>query len=237
MKFNPEDIEKAICYVKALNIPDNFGDADETAAESLDVERLALDLHNAGCHGFHIFHGVSKAVINIIDLPFVIKIPFNGMWYYDYDIDDGETNYFSEFMYAGGDNKNDYCDLELTLSESAIEKGFGKIVAYTMWLGHFNGRDFYLQEKVVPFDEEPEPINYSSQPSRDKAAALNLSYKIGSPAWIAAVIEDYGEEFWKSFVDWGNLEDNGILSDLHARNYGFRYDGTPVIFDIGGFSD
>lgn len=236
MIFKQEDIEKALYYIRALHLPDDFGIADDEAVQSLDIDYLARDLAAVRCPSFRIFHGVSKAVINIQELPFVIKIPFNGMWYYDYTVDDDETNYFVEFQYAG-EKSNDYCWLEKSLSEEATEAGFGALVPEIMYVGEFNGHNFYLQEKVVPFDEESQPLSHSSRESQEAVKQLSYDYRVCSPAWIAAIIESYGESYWKHFVDWGNSEGFGILEDMHARNYGFRCDGRPVIFDIGGFSD
>lgn len=236
MNFKKEDIELAIKYIKALSIPENFGIEDDMCEESVnDTERLMLQLYDAGCKKFRVFHGVSKAVIIIEELPFVIKIPYNGMWYPDYD--EGEGNYFVEFQYATNDRPDDYCWKELCLSEDMDAAGFGKLVPEIMYAGEYGGWRFYFQEKVIPFDDEVEPERYTSKASRDRAMEIDMTYRVGCPMWRAAIIEKYGEAFLEDFIDWAECECEEVLEDLHARNYGFRCDGRPVIFDIGGFND
>lgn len=233
--FNPKDIEKAIYYAQHLHIPDDFGDADD-GIESLDVDYLARDLVNAGCPSFHLFHGVSKAVIEIEELPFVIKIPFNGMWYYDWEKDDGESNIFSDFYYACESDPSNYCQDELEQTQLIKETRYDQIVPEMQFLVEVCGRPVYIQEKVKPF-EEGVGLSKPSKNSMEVAKSFSRTYKIADPKWLAAIVEFYGEDYWPKFCSWVWSSGNEILEDLHKGNYGYRYDGTPVIFDISGFRD
>ena len=237
MVFKSEDVARALVYISSLSIPEQFGIEDDNCEDEVnDTERLIIQLFDAGCKKFNVFHGVSKAVIVVEDLPFVIKIPYNGMWYPDYDA--GEGVYFADFIYATLNRPDDYCWREMCDAQKIKEAGFGALVPAMMDIGEYGGRRFYLQEKVIPFDDEEAPERYTSKESRNKERELSKFYNIGNPLWRAAIIEKYGEDFLEKFVSWAKTYNEGeVLIDLHERNFGFKMDGSPVIFDIGGFDD
>lgn len=77
-----------------------------------------------------------------------------------------------------------------------------------------------------------------SENSLTRAKNLDSDYRYCDMDWRAMVIELYGEDFLRSFIDWyRNDNSNHILDDMHGGNYGYRMDGAPIILDCAGFRD
>jgi len=228
--------------VSKLDIPECFG-CDSDGDIELDFLESQIDAVYSG--NYHIENGISKMAIVFYDLPFVIKIPFNGHWQYDYayneetdEWEDIEEPYFNYFCRAYAYDMSDYCWNELDKVELAQERGYGELLAdmISVYVDG-NGRHFYIQEKVRPFHEARPFISKPSNDSLRKAQSLDKQYSSCNVEWRASVIEHYGEQFWISFVNWNDSGELGYLDDMHGGNYGFRYDGTPVLFDVAGYRD
>lgn len=233
MIFQKKDVDFAIDYVHALNIPADFGISDE--CEDENVVCLCDELSNKSGLCPRLYHGVSKVVLDFEELPFVIKIPLNGMWYYDYDKDDGESEIFREFYRASDLYPDDYCWDEYQKTGLMEIEGFGALAPKMEMLCTIKGRNIYIQEKVTPADRTCEfsPTLESLNISRN----LPREYKICDEEWRAAVIEAYGVDFWVRFCKWDEDYCYDILADMHMDNYGWSSDGRPVIFDLSGFRD
>lgn len=225
--FQVEDIERARKIISVLKLPECFGCDEYT--EDLIGEQIAEVVDN----DFYVSCGVSKAVIVVDSLPFVIKIPFNGTWEdYDYDDDNDSCDEpcFSFFELASDYSPSNYCEDEFEKTEHVEEAGFGVLVPEMMYLGKVEGASVFIQEKVTPLCE-----HRRLTPSKD---SLNKAEKYLLPftkEWIGLVIDFYGEDFWRSFLKWANEWEPDILTDMHTSNYGLNKDGRPVMFDISGF--
>ena len=227
-QFKNEDIARASLIVNQLNLPEEFGN-DDNETEIVKIEdQLDKILEENYC----VKGGISKLVIDIEDLPFVIKIPFNGRWEYDFDSEDDEP-YFISFTEAGPYNFSDYCLVELERTERVIDNGYEDFVPNMMYLCDVCGYCIYIQEKVIPISEGRKKL-HPSMDSLEKAKNYELSF---SDDWIATVIDLYGEDKWNEFVQWVTVTDIGIFSDMHSGNYGISMAGRPVMLDISGFRD
>ena len=235
-------VETAREIASKLDIPECFGCDNDGELEDGFLESQ-LDQFYTG--NYSINNGISKVAIIFYDLPFVLKIPFNGHWEYDYEYDaehdewyDTEEPRFNYFYCARAYDSSDYCWNELDKVELAQDRGYGELLAdmadvYT----DSNGRHFYIQEKVLPLHEASSVVSKPSNDSLKKAQSMDSIYNSCNVEWRASVIEHYGEQFWISFVNWNESGDLGYLEDMHGGNYGYRYDGTPVLFDVAGYRD
>ena len=237
--FSKEIIEQARAIAEQLYVPEKFGCDQNCEFDSYDLHDQLTRLKMGS---FHIEKGITKAVIIFDSLPYVIKIPFNGMWNceYDYDEETGEyiecDAYFIYFSHARALDISDYCWNELDKVIMAHDCGYGCFLPDTAVVYENNGQRFYIQEKVRPaYEHSFTPT--TSKDSRDRAASLTDEYRICNEDWRAAAIESYGEAILVSFIDWNDAGALGYLDDMHSGNYGYRFDGTPVLFDVSGFRD
>ncbi len=232
-EFKPEDLLKARGIVSQLELPAQFG-----MDEDLEVPILYDQLENILDEDFHVACGISKAVIIIDSLPFVIKIPFTGRWIYQCDSwgDREGRAEFTPFENANEHIPDDYCYDELQNTTNAKVDGFGLFVPNMQFLMTLNcaehNYDVYVQEKVTPENENRRPINPSKN-SMDIAA----NYYSVDLRWAAYAIDLYGADYFRSFMEW--VEDNcrDILCDFHDGNFGYDMSGHPIILDFSGFRD
>lgn len=230
--FSAKDIRAAKLIIKNIEIPHEFGptDYEESAVKEIIASQIPNSIQ------VKIESGASKIVIVPQYLPFVIKIPFNGqfIWVDDVDNEDGGEVCFFPFCEALPEGSYNYCERELSLIERAEHFGWGFLMPHMEFLGYMNGYPAYIQEKV-----QCGARGKTSENSLECARTMDRYYRYGPEQWRAAVIEQYGEPIWRSFVDWcfSFSESYTILDDLHASNVGIAYDGRPVILDVGGFND
>lgn len=225
------DFDSAIEIINKLSIPNHF-DPDEGG------DLIGAQIEDIGLKA-RIEQGVSKLVIIPTDYNYVIKIPFNGFFDYVWNDEAGECDYdnlvFYYYLNACAPDTSDYCWDELIRINKAYDAGFEKLFPATAFVKEINGHRFYIQEKVrVARDFKPTGI---SENSRQKAETLTNYYKNCDDTWRAAVIEYYGEIYWKSFCDWNYINCIDMLSDMHSSNYGYDMNGYPVILDVSGFRD
>lgn len=221
-----------------FNMPEYFGgNADEE--DYLIVEDICDNLTKGlNCT---MDHGVSKAVLIFNDEDWVLKIPFNSMLYYAYDPDSGEydynpdTAYYEKFCYAPMASKWDYCNVEYLVYQEALELGLECFFAETdFYCSTRNGYPIYIQEKVTSMRNYPK-FNRCSEKSETLASKSPLTRYI-EHLWVAAAIEQYGEEKVNNFFEFLSNK-KYILHDLHYGNYGFRADGSPCILDFSGWKE
>lgn len=235
------DMMTARRIAENIHIPSDFG-LDGESNEIFEFGNFTFDLKDFG--DFRVDNGISKAVIIFDDLPFVVKVPLRGTYYREefYNEEADEYEYsdeynFNEYRGACDYDYSDYCFDELQKTQLVIEAGFGKIVPEMEWVCFKDGSSVYVQEKVLPFSTGKNKYSNPTADSVQKAKDMDDKYGYCALDWRASVIDFYGEDFWKSFVDWERDNDYDILSDMHSGNYGYRLDGTPVIFDIAGYRD
>lgn len=233
------DFKKAKDIVAGLKLPYRLGVCGDD--QDFDRDWLYYQVSRVYSGPFYISNGVSKVVIVFDNEPFVIKIPFNGMveyeWVYDEEADDGDYDYdnpiFEEFDGADAPDNSDYCWDEVIRIEKAEEAGYGDLFPDTEFLTEFDGHRFYIQEKVKLVGRTyPTEI---SEHSREVSESMDPRYQSGTDLWRAVIVELYGEDFWKNFVDWDYFGNMGILTDMHSGNYGYDEEGRPVILDASGF--
>ena len=219
--------------VNGLSLPSELGPDEDSY---FDDEWLVCQLDDI-CEDANIEYGISKVVIIPEEGNFVIKIPFNGMYYHYWDeeadcYDGAEFSYYHE---ACAPDSSDYCWDEVIKIEKACEMGFDKLFPATSFLMEKDGHRVYIQEKVRTVGHF-NPGNISED-SRKRAESLNFHYKKCNNIWRAAVIEFYGEDYWVAFCDWDFRSDVNILSDMHSGNYGYDMEGHPIILDASGFRE
>lgn len=248
MELIESKIDKII-NIAATYIPDEFGCGDDDdEIYNFDWDGLWDELIRIDS-GIQMEHGVSKMVIIPSFSDKVIKIPFNGNWYFEYPYDE-ETEetlydeepeeYFEKFGNGGYDERNgeycDYCAREVDLYYQALESNMQPFFAETEFYKEVNGTKFYLQEKISGRDYSQYSYSSSSETSNSYNLAKELSkkaYGIRDTFWLAQVIEYYGEIVAEFFVNF--IEETGI-NDLHSGNVSFRENGEPVIYDYSGWA-
>jgi hypothetical protein len=206
-----------------LDIPANFG-TDENYEITGEISYVMDQLDDTVKTAW----GVSQFVIISNDWEEVIKIPFAGGYFY-YDDDDEDAD-FEEW------NK-DYCQYSLDLYNKACTEKIDPIFAKMRFVGTaINGAKIYAQEKIM-IDHASSKIEYSED-SLNKVKNKQKNRVAGwgrfKRCWLAAAIDCYGEEVVNNFIKF--CYDNDI-SDTHEYNYGYRKDGSPVIFDYGSFDE
>ena len=207
-----------------IRFADEFG-TDEDGEET-DV---IFDVYNQLDSGVETSFGVSKFVIFINDDE-VVKIPFNGCYWYDSHADDGMR--FDLF------NNTDYCATEAAVYADAVALGVEKFFASTKYYGStVDHMPVYVSERVYSLYENDEARHKtnSSEENIKKAAAIKeeTHYRF-SIEWLSKAIEYYGEDAVKDLMAFIELEH---INDFHEGNIGFRKDGSPVILDYSGYEE
>jgi len=233
--FTAHDYEVAKMIVVGIHLPPQLG--VNSSDDTFDSDWVDYEVSKNYSGDFHIDNGVSKMVIIPENEDFVIKIPFNGMYEYEWDDDeedyDWENPSFDYFTGAHAPDQTDYCWDEMLAIEKANKAGFGWLFPHTEFLMCQDGIRFYIQEKVRT-SRAFHPVGLS-QNSRDTAENMTYRYQSGNAEWRATIVEVYGEDFWINFVNWDDENRVGILTDMHSMNYGYDMSGCPVILDASGF--
>lgn len=232
-----KDYNIAKKVVENFDLPADLGCDQESDEFNSDIIYNQLMTNVIGT--CYVENGISKAVIIPENQNFVIKIPLTGQWYYaevyneetdEYEYEDDPA--FEEFENANAPDESDYCWDELLCIEEAEENGFGAMFPETDFLGEVNGTRFYIQEKVQTSREFTPQV---SEDSRSRSHAMDWGYNYGGEIWRAAIIEQYGEDFWIRFCDWARSDGHGkMFDDMHSGNYGYL-NGRPIILDASGF--
>ena len=172
--------------------------------------------------------GATKMVVGSDELDYVLKVPFMGTFYENWINDEESECIFSEFYHG------DYCYDEVEIYKHAVDFGVEKIFAKTEAFADLEcGIIVYKQPKVLSF-------NHSSGSRRPSPAAVkraeelryNSSFK---SSWVAQVIDQYGEEFFDKLLEFIDDICPEVGQDMHCGNYGYTYDGKPIILDYAGY--
>ena len=225
-EFKEQDLAEARRIVSQLHLPAQFGTDDDM--DMSDLEEQLEDVINGD---YFVSCGISKAVIIVDDLPFVIKIPFNGRWSEEWNGDEYEEC-FIDFTEASAAEPSNYCCDELLKTIFIQNNGFECFVPNMMYLSTVCGFDVYVQEKVIPCCEE----RNEHKPSEGSLAKAKEE-KYWDLVWAATAIDMYGLEFFHNFMDWAYKNCADMMRDLHNANYGYDMSGRPVILDVSGFRD
>lgn len=205
-----------------INIPLEFG-CDEDGEYTSAIEEMYDQLDGS----VNTTYGATKFVIFLNDKE-VVKIPFNGCFWWDYK-EDGLV--FCNFQYS------DYCAMEEEMYNKAEEAGVEQFFVSTKYYGNaVSGVPVYVSERVYTFydnDKVRERTNSFTENSMTKAKELkDRVYTRLHDEWIARAIEYYGYEAVEKLFDFIEEED---IRDLHTNNIGFREDGSPCILDYSSY--
>ena len=238
MVFNHELVDNILNVIFPL--PENFG-IILYANEYEEDEYLEEIKHNVKKIDPTIFieYGMSKMVIMSPKLEnIVIKIPFNGYFMEEKDLNTEERKKVWEpFYFAPCSNSSDYCLAEFEKFDKLKTYDLECFVANTIYYKNIFNTNVFIQEQITP-------INYSektykpSKNSRDIAERWHEEEKTYMDTdWIANCIDKYGQSKVEKFLNYCSNMDPDILEDMHCGNYGYREDGTPALLDFSNYLD
>lgn len=141
--------------------------------------------------------------------------------------------------------KEDFCDREVVRYEDAqvckVDKVLQPIHLLKMLTAPDNSKfPVYIQQKFLNTYAAVK-TEFERKYYKPYATQNILRYIINSQnkywielasGFIFRIIQLYGKDFYKRFLDFCQMED---ITDLHYYNYGFNLHGEPVIFDYAGF--
>ena len=229
MTFDKEMVDYILNIV--FPIPSEIG-VIEDDSDCPNLEKIQKRIEDSG-EKISIEYGMSKFVLISPLLPnVVIKIPFNGSYIYNDDTGELIYNYFE---HASGQDCSDYCLAEYQKYLKLKSHHLNCFVAKTLFYKTIDETRIFLQEKVIPksyiIDER-----IPSEKSRNQAKIFtHQTYRLSDNKWIANCIDLYGKNKVEQFFNYCSEIDNDILNDCHSGNYGYRLNGTPVIFDYSNF--
>ena len=234
-QFNAEEKVWAKWLMSQIYIPSEFGFTGDYDFSFIEDQIYKIVGHDVF---FEVSCGISKEVIIFDSLHFVIKIPYNGRF-----VGENEERYFMPYAMASEDEgyEWDYCYDECKRIDRIREGGFGCFMPHTEYLCTVCDRDIYIQEKVIPLSDDCCAHSYidsdiSVNPSNESMVTAR-NYIEFNTTWAAVVIDLYGEDYLKEFIDYLSKYSCSTLRDMHEGNYGFDFNGVPVIFDVSGYRD
>lgn len=206
-----------------------------------NIGQIDYDEVNIEGYRYRLNSGATKLAIILKDFPFVLKVPAEGSVCPAYDeygnpvYDESDISGF--YGAEDGEYGDDYCLAEYRISSLMSEAGFSQLAPKTECLGYINGHEFYAQEKILPYGDAYGASKKVSETSMASSNKMEGRYRVCATEWRAAVIEQYGEQYWRDFVDWAD-DISTTLSDMHGNNYGYREsDGSPCLLDLGGYNE
>lgn len=210
-------------------------------------------------------NGVTKGVLIFKDLDFVVKIPFEGMFYFTeshYVDAQGRWRYSDEvmsteemanwkkidaddeFVKFEGANANDsdwnYCALEAELTKQAKVEDLDFCFAATEFLGYAKDHPIYIQEKCCMFSDASSTTNKEKYSNRTKSDYDSLR-QVREEVRFWEVDDNWVLDF---LIYWGQkiLErladfiEKYDIEDLHNGNIGYR-NGVPCLVDYSSFHE
>ena len=206
-----------------------------------DLEEMACDFINALRKiniSAEVFAGVSKLVIVPAEGDYVIKIPFDGQYDYDYnDKEETEERVWYPYTNASGDfltSDWDYCEVEVAIYEKAVECTVEDFFVETMQIDEVLGRPIYIQKKAISIEEGGDNGKEASPEAKKNRCYCKPENEWIPPSWLEAAIDFYGLE---NTVKLKNFIDDYYLKDFHSGNIGYTSEGKPVIIDYAGWRD
>ena len=212
-------VQMTIDDLTKLYIPENFGTDESDCGDTLEYIIDQIKCEYA--------YGVSKFVLFINDKE-VVKIPFNGEYYWNYEAED---YVFEPFMTI-----TDYCKKEATLYEKAQELGIAEFFAGTHLAGYTKDHTpFYISERInKTFDDVEVSAEQKESAKKYADSKGDISWRRLPVQWLALALEKFGVAKVDKFV---NFIIDFDINDLHWGNVGLRDDGTPVLIDYSGWHD
>ena len=189
--------------------------------------------------GAEVFFGATKMVIVPINRNYVIKIPFTGIYHaergeFKYDENDNYRWYpndYYDFKFVSSTTGN-VCDEEIAMYDDASDS-LKKLIAPNEFVCWYGRVPVYVQEKVPTtcgwLDDEEVGI-YSKARIRI-AEKLQYMHRRFYKNFILRLLDMFG-------IDEANrvlYEIDECIFDLHDENYGYRKDGSCILFDIAGY--
>jgi len=235
MTFNNQLVDKFLDAVFPL--PVQFGVSEDDMPDCICFFESAVKEVDPAAY---VKYGVSKIAILSPNLNgIVIKIPFNGFYYYEYNEDGYEEEFWEPFCWANGSDESDYCLAEYEKYKELKTRKLDCFVAEVAYYKTINNTRVFLQEEINPNRElDSKSIKKPSKKSRKIADKWYKKRKFDiSPDWIAGCIDKYGEAKVKRFLKYCNNIDMDILEDAHPGNFGYRKNSTPCILDYSNFND
>ena len=190
--------------------------------------------------GANIFMGATKLVISPHKRPYVIKIPFTGVYHCDrghYGTDDTGCyrwiknenptyKFISHTLY-------DVCNEEIMLYEerTALTK---TVIANNELVLFYGKLPIYIQEKTKETSgwlDDKEVFPLYSKAKVEIARRIRTRHTRYCVGFVLRLLDFYGINNTKTILE--EIDNN--IYDLHDENYGYRRNGSPVFFDIGGY--
>lgn len=178
-----------------------------------------------GIQGVKIAHGASRFVLIPENEPFVFKIDLNVREVFD---DNDKLIVKDTLSY-----QNYYCNHEADIYEMAENEQLGYYFAEITYLDTIFGKDFYVQEKAVPFKIAQHGITKIEDKEEAETSQL----------YEYCIADDIPFEWLYDFVSWNGYEEgvrlldflcDNDIDDLHDGNLGYIND-RPVLYDFCGF--
>jgi hypothetical protein len=218
-----------------IEFPADFGpfEEDESVVSS-SIEKVFDQLD----YTLETKWGISQFVIINNKWDKVIKVPFFG-WFVDKcDRNYNCTTEFQNYIV-------DYAEKSYDIYEEAKEAGVADIFAGMEVLGSIGHNHYaYLQERIAAtYDDVSEELRGKIKTSKKSNTYVHkqrcelqgdFMWRHFEEDWLASAVECYGEEFVENFLAF--LKEKRLY-DWHWGNFGYREDGSPVIFDWGDFGE
>lgn len=196
---------------------------DEAAVRTEVSNGRAFWVHHT--NRFSVSAGASKICLipKNTHKDWVIKIHYTGVWA---TFDDGETDYiFGQF-------DDDYIADEVDIYEG-VNDITRKVLAKNEYVGLYHGIPIYVQERAKnSFSCSEHSYNYNPKMIKSICHRLvdKASYNLDS-SFVFDMILKYGIKAVNTIIK----DINYYMSDLHDENYGYRADGSCIIYDYAGF--
>ena len=203
-----------------------FNSSDDNAVYDLSII-LSEDFKETVCF----FMGATKAVFDIPQRDYVVKVPFNG----------GESDYascynsdedswcssdcqFTKFLYAdrnsGEGSSWDYCEQEAIIYNKAVQLGIGDMFAGTVKIAEANYYPIYASERAESYSQ----VDYGTTSSNETIRHIFADVKPYYPE--DSELYKIGEQFMEecdatedfSIPDRMNLEFLGYMINYYGKN-------------------
>ena len=191
---------------------------------------------------FSLATGITKLVIIPNYRPYVIKIPYSGLYRLTnlhYNIIN-EIDFINSTFTQISDVDGDICYEENEVCENFSEDTCS-IIAKNIYVTNLNGIPIYIQEKIdhtvnleCHSNVEEKCAELGALPAEVKIAKYlyyKKYYNHFPLHYLYLLLKKYG--IYRTMCLYEEIEDN--INDLHCGNYGLSREGMPILIDIGGY--
>lgn len=192
---------------------------------------------------FKVFYGATKLCIYPCNrkIKWVIKIPITGVYNPVYEfglsgVTEEDWQYeptFSKLEDAGIANY-DSCDEEIAIYENSTSDA-QNYMSPNILIGRYNNIPIYIQEKVYTC-EAGDSYTFSTFDYKEGFLRHEIDYlydlntNFEDDAFFYNIILRSGVQKALEVIS-----ELGDIDDIHQGNYGYNYEGKPVIFDYAGY--